>query len=508
MTSTPNPYCEALGINIPKLEVAKESPDTNYYALLIVVLLERGQPVTLQEAAERFDEAGVAPANRALASLKRCKPGRSPIFRDGDLYALDPHDAEADLWAFRLGLRPPKAAALRVVRQDVGPLPSVETPLTVAHLDEAWRDGVPSNSSAQRIALCVLDAHGEPMEPADVISFVSARGQYSPLSVDSAEYWRRGAAVRVQADGLWEINPDHDALRSARQAVIDKIETARRWAHMRTDPAVAAANRRHFERKRKAHAEEFAGMRRVLLHAFPTKKPEILALVDVAQREVMTFTGDEIVDAKRRLADYEIISAIDVRQLLRALGFEPENRRLGELGPPQKTRTLNRRGRTLKITASLLVQGSCGIGRPFGDEKKMRQYFEDGKLTKLRRRLEADAKSLYALYQYGRLHGYVRLRWGFLDEHLPAPWVHRDEMTLYNLKDQAHERGVPLEVVVGSAPGWADPWSRLQRVHVQKEPEGWRSCLVGDNGYVIDEDEIQLARLSGESRSGHSPRIS
>ena len=131
MTSTANPYCEALGIEVPNLEGAKESRDANYYSLLIVVLLERGEPVTLPEVAQRFEEAGVAPAASALASLKRCKPGRSPIYRDGELYALDPHDAEAGLWAFRLGLRPPKAAALRVVRPDPGPLPSVDAALTV-----------------------------------------------------------------------------------------------------------------------------------------------------------------------------------------------------------------------------------------------------------------------------------------------------------------------------------------------------------------------------------------
>ena len=57
---------------------------------------------------------------------------------------------------------------------------------------------------------------------------------------------------------------------------------------------------------------------------------------------------------------------------------------------------------------------------------------------KLRRRLEADAKSLLALNQYGRLHGAVRLRWGFLDEMLPAPWVHRDEPMLHDLMKQAY----------------------------------------------------------------------
>jgi len=47
------------------------------------------------------------------------------------------------------------------------------------------------------------------------------------------------------------------------------------------------------------------------------------------------------------LAGYEIIGAVDVRALLRTLNIDPGERRLAELGPPQKTRQLNRRGRTL-----------------------------------------------------------------------------------------------------------------------------------------------------------------
>ena len=42
MPDGPNPYCDALGIGIPKLEAAKDHRDANYYGLLIVVLLERG----------------------------------------------------------------------------------------------------------------------------------------------------------------------------------------------------------------------------------------------------------------------------------------------------------------------------------------------------------------------------------------------------------------------------------------------------------------------------------
>ena len=275
---------------------------------------------------------------------------------------------------------------------------------------------------------------------------------------------------------------------------------ARRWAERRPDPAVIEANRKHFERKRQDHAECLARMRRILIHAFPAKRPEAVVLLDVGRREIATFMSEELAEAKEKLADHDIIVAVEVRKLLRALDFEPGERRVAELGPPQKTRQLNRRGRKLRITTRLLVQGSCGISRPFGDEEILRRYLREGQSTRLRRRLEADAKSLYALYQYGRLHGAVRLRWGFLDEKIPAPWVHRDEATLYHLERRALELQVPLEVVVGSAPGWADPWSRARRAYVEKEEPGWRSWLVDEEGYVIDRDEVQLARLAGEDR--------
>ncbi len=498
--SKPNPYCEALGIEVPRLEVAKNRPDANYYSLLIVALLERGEPITLEEAARRFEEAGIGTRTQSLASLKRCKPGRPPIYRDGDHYSLDPHDDEADLWAFRLGLRPPKAVPLKVVRPEPNPLPSPETPLMVEHLDEAWRDGIPNTWSAQRIAICVLDAHGRAMKPDEVLGFVRARSPSGLLSEESAQYWRRGAAIWVHDSGLWELDIDHDAVRSARQAVRERVELARRWADMRPDPTVIEANRKRIERERQAHAEKLAGMQRVLIHTFPTKKPEAVVLLDVQERELTTFLGDEITEVARKLADYEIIAGVDVRGLLRILDFDPGDRRLGELGPPQKTRQLNKRGRTLKITTKLLVQGSCGIGRPFGDEKALRRYLNEGQHTKLRRRLEADAKSLFALYEYGRLHGAVRLRWGFLDEMFPAPWVHRDEETLYNLKEQALERQVSLEVVVGTAPGWADPWSRVRQAFVQKDPDRWRSWIVDENGCGVDEAEIQRARLTDPAK--------
>ena len=495
--SATNSYCKRLGIEVPLLEVAKDSPDANWYSLLIVALLERGEPITLEEAARRFEEAGVAPAGHALDSLKRCRPARPPVYRDGDHYALDAHDAEADLWAFRLGLRPAKAAPRPAVPPAPIALPNPDQALTVAFLDEAWREGIPRDWSAQRIAVCVLDAHGGTMSPDDVLAFVKVRGRWSMLSADSSKYWRRGSAIQVRDDGLWDLDLEHETARSARRAARERVELVRRWAQMRPDPAVMEANQRRFEREREANAELLAGMARVLVHAFPVEMPEAVVLLDIGRREIATLVGEEIDRVGERLVRYEIIAAVRVREVLRSLNFEPGERRLAELGPPQKTRQLNRQGRTLRITTPLLIMGSCGISHPLGDAAILRQYLADGEDTKLRRRLEADAKALHALYQYGRLHGAVRLRWGFLDEMIPAPWVHRDESRLYNLMQKAHALQRPLEVVVGSSPGWTDPWSRVQRAYVKREESRWRSWLVDEEGQEIHEAEVQMARLAG-----------
>lgn len=365
-----NDWCDVLGIERPDLAAVKDHRDANTYAQLIVALLEHDAPMTLAEVAQRFEEAGVAPRDRALRSLKRCKPGRAPVYRDGDHYTLDPHDAELDLWVFRLGLRPPPAPG-------------------------------------------------------------------------------QGESI---------------------------------------------------QRRRAEHARELAAMTRALLVGFPAKAPRAVTLLDVTERTVHTFVDEELQELRRRVAGYGIVAAEDVRSLLRALQVEPDGMRLGELSPPQKTMTVDRRGRTLKITTAMLVQGSCGIGRPFGDPKTLEGYLAKGELTKLRRRLEADAKSLYALYEYARTQGCVRLRWGFLDELIPAPWVHRDEPVLHHLKAEALERGAGLEVVLGKAPSWSDPWSRVQRLRVLPDPSGWRTLLVDERGSVVDDAEVQRARLA----SGHA----
>jgi hypothetical protein len=492
---TANAYCDPLHLAVPSLEAVKDHREAKTYSLLIVALLERGAPMTLVEVAARFEDAGIMWAEDALRSLQRCRPARAPVYRDGDQYALDPHDHELDLWAFRLGLRPPKAPKLEVVRPEPPPLPGPEVPLATAEIEEAFQDAwFGSNWSAQRLAISVLDAHGGRLPAAEVVATMNRLAKQHVLRETSAKYWGKGSPVTA-TDGVWELDSSHAALSSARKAVRQRLEMERRHRASRPDPSVIAANIKRSEQRRAAHAAELVQLRRALLYVYPDREPEAAVLVDVNDRELKTYLRPELDELRARLAHYEVIGAINVRAVLRALDVDPGDRRLAELAPPQKTRQLNKAGRKLKITLALLVRGSCNISRPFADPKRLQGYLDKGEVTKFRRRIAADAKSLFAIYQYGRLHGAVRLRWGFLDEQIPAPWHHMDEPTLYALIREAHKQDREIEVVTGSAPGWTDPWSRVRACTVEK-PGEWSYTMFDERGMAVVQEEVQAARLA------------
>lgn len=490
-----NTWCEILGIASPQLASVVDHRDANTYALLLVALLERGEPMTLADVAARFEEVGIAERSRALLSLQRCKPARAPVFREGDLYHLDPHNDELDLWVFRLGLRPPRFAPVVRGVADEAPRPSIATALTSDELDEAWKDANLFSWSQQRLAVAVLDAGAGPLSPADVVSAVATRTRWHPLKATTVAFNRHNSAVEVLDDGRWAIAEDASTFRmQARQAVRDRVEMARRHAQMRTPPEVMAQRSAESDARRAEHGAALTRMSRALLVAFPPTSPEAVALLDVGRHEIVTFVGDELAGLPAQLAAYDNLGAVNVRGLLRALDFDHGARRLAELGPPQKTMKTNPGGRILKITTELLVKSSCGIARPFTDEKKLAAYLAKGDLTRLRQGLEVDAKSLFALYEYGRLHGSVRLRWRSIDTMLEAPWSHRDEPRLYDLKKSALAMNTPLEVVVGDSPAWQFPWSRARLVTVEQDSSGWRTILVDEDGFHIVDDDVQRAR--------------
>jgi hypothetical protein len=106
VTSTANAYCAALGILVPRIEDARSGPDANYYSLLLVSLLERGGPLTLEGAASRFEEAGVVARARGAPFTQQCRPARPTIYRDGNHYAFDPYEMKPTSGRFDSALLP------------------------------------------------------------------------------------------------------------------------------------------------------------------------------------------------------------------------------------------------------------------------------------------------------------------------------------------------------------------------------------------------------------------
>jgi hypothetical protein len=390
---------------------------------------------------------------------------------------------------------------VRIVQPEPEPLRSDNEPLTVEELKEAWNGATLSNGSKQGVILAVLEAHGgRPMMPQEVIDFMTARTEWHGLHTESGRYFsRKGSSLEVGADGTWNRAADSDeALILARQAVRKRIEIDRRSGVVRVDPAALAARKKAAEQRREANADEYASLTRALLVGFPTKKPRAVVLLDVGQRTIQTFVDDQFDELRRRVAEYDILGAENIRPLLQSLGIAEEGKRLAELSPPQKTITIDDRGKKLKITTELLVKSSCGISRPFGDPKKLSGYLAAGDLTKVCRRLEADIKSLYAMYEYGRVHGALRLVYGAVDTYIPVPWVYWDERRLYHLLDAAFFALRPIQVVFGKAPVWNDPWATVCNARIVRDLAARKMWLFDEDGKHIPEVDVQRARLISE----------
>ena len=181
--------------------------------------------------------------------------------------------------------------------------------------------------------------------------------------------------------------------------------------------------------------------------------------------------------------------------MLRALVFDPGERRLADLAPPQKTISVDGGRRSVRLTTAMLVQGSCGISRPFGAAIRCGTTWPGA-----RRRRSAAAGgrrgSLFAFYQYGRTHGAVRVRWGAIDDMLPVAWVHADEHVLHHVAHKAFAIGAEIQAVVGRAPERSDPWARARLLRVTTGRNQHDLVLIDQDGFAVDDRDVQLARLA------------
>ncbi|MFP3941554.1 MAG: hypothetical protein ACLF0P_14750 [Thermoanaerobaculia bacterium] len=355
---SPPPYAERLGVPRPDLGLLVERYDQGELRLidlLVGVLLERGGPVALDEAAARLAELGVRHWHDDLAMVLKRSMAPSPevtIDREGRfaLAILDPEDD-------RLGRR------LRKLRP---PPPSASQP-----------------------------------------------GPSSPQDLEAVH---------------------------------------RKWRE-----------------RQAAERKEAAALRRVLIHGVTVgARLRAAGLLDPESGRIETFVEAELGEMPERLARYDLVIGIGPRHVLHGLGADPDAFRLADLDRPQKTRKVGRRGRRLQLTNEMLVSGTVGGRRPLGREDQYRGYLEKRHLAGLRRRLERDLEALWAYYRFGVLHREVCLRWGAVEDFIPAGWAHPGDPSLLQMAREARESGRVLEVVPGRPPAWPDPWEGSTLVEVEE----------------------------------------
>lgn len=501
VASNSNDYCLRLNLPVPRIKDFVGRREIKLFDLIVVALLEHGAPMPIESLAVHLVAAGAeAPTGDMVYSLKKAWHGMEPVYRDSEgRFGLNFSSPELNRRLFKLGLRGghTEPSALAPEPEPARPAVPDDVPLTADEVRWAFAQRFLFAVSPLRQVAAVLDAVGEPMNVAALDAYLARLTPHrEALCEESAHGWRK-ACVRPDAEGrlcLDRTAPDVLAMRRA----VRKLAVAGWEQEVREEQRKRLCEERQIvlAQQREEARQVAAACRRALLRVVPDKGPvAAAALLDIRSRTIRTFVGDELAELGAALEAFDLVAALWVRETLQAVGVPDADRfRLVDLKPPKKTRRLNRQGRTLAITPELLITATTGISHPLGDPAKIAAYLASGDVGKLRRRLESDVKALFACYQYGVLHGCVRLRWGFLDETLGVDWALPGDASLYETLQTLHATRQPVELVWGSAPGWTDPWSRARRVTIVAF-DGWAAVVEGEGQqWQIGRYEIQAVR--------------
>jgi hypothetical protein len=500
-----NRYVVRLGlVGQASVEDAYQLTGAKILHLMIVAILEQGGPLDLEQMVARLERAGVPSRVGNLAvSVQKAWAGRPPIYRDTHgRFDLDLQYWELP-WLLRgLGLLPPpKGPAIVPEPSPPPPSPAPSEPLSQDEVTAAFRDASLYGFAASRQVAAVLDGYGSPLalEAVEEILAGLTRWRFA-FDQTRVRYWKT-PLVSLGPEGLAHLNRDCPELLEMRAMVRERARPhyERLAAQQRSEDYARAARERERLAREAETAQERNRSHAVLrLVRLPDGRAGCAALLDVERREIRTFLPKEMADLPQALGRHDALAGLDVRDALEVLGLAPYDWKLEELRPSERTVRLNRAGRRLRITFELVSRSTTGIQRPLADPEVLAGYIAKATWGRLRRRLESDVKALYAIRQYAALHGYVRLRWGFIDDVLSLEWTAFSEATLLPALHAAQESGETIALVLGGAPGWAEPWSRVRRCRVLRVERG-RAQLAFEGEQFIEaiplEDIQALYRL-------------
>ncbi len=163
----------------------------------------------------------------------------------------------------------------------------------------------------------------------------------------------------------------------------------------------------------------------------------------------------------------DFILGLDPRADFERIGFTPSERSVLDLTPPCGARRLAN-GRVKEFSANDVIRMTLGVPRPLEDQRKHRDLFNGPghKKVWILKRLKRDVKVLWNFYEYGCLHGFVRLHWRQLNELYAVFWDPGRQPTMSEILEEGRRAGKAVDVVIGHPPSWDDPWEGSFRVNV------------------------------------------
>ena len=501
-----NRYCRRLGMPLPDLDAALTKPDLKLTHLMALALLEAGGPLSLEAIAERLARLALPPrlASAGLpASLRKAWHGQPPVVRDpvdGRFYLdlLSHHDVRYLAYL----ANPVGPTATRVGREDFRQPPDT-VPLSDEEVDAAFRDRTLYTYSSIRRAAAVIEASGGgPLSLAEINRRLVALSDRGAAVDERAVTLWQSDLVAVRPDGLLHLNassPDVSGLRrdirrmaSARLRQRAEADRARAWR--------AEHQERRTEDERR-ELDEARRARRALVHVVTVDGfPRAAAVIEVGTREQRLFIRDQLVDLPGHLTRFDFLAGVDIRPSLRSVGLDPDRWWLAELRPTQRTfRPADQQSVAISLPA--VVQATTGRSRVLGDPGVWQPLFAARSTTGLAARLEEEAQALFALYQYGALHGGVRVRKRPSERLLPVAWSLGGDPDFASLVSASIRHWVPVEIVVGPPAGLDDPWPAAITVTIVERDRDRLFVREGEDVRALDPADIHALRLPDASAS-------
>lgn len=459
-----NRYCSRLGLPVPDLQAAARFSGVKLCHLMALALLEAGGPLTLDEIAERLGRLALPPRlapSDLHAALRKAWHGQPPIVRDpsdGRFYLDLLAHSELFLLAFTCDLRKPLVAPAPV-EEPCQPPDSV--PLSEAEVNAAFtRRSLDTYSSIRRAAAILEVAGGGPMSVDDVNQRLKAFGRWTGRIQEAGIQPWRSDLVQILPDGMLRLNPssaDVAALRrDIRRMALPALRLAARGQAFKAQHEEYERAREQEQRLEMADAHK---ARRALLHVVVLDGvPRAAATIDVRTRELRLFTGEQVRDLPALLAEFDLLAGVDLRSALRSLAVNPDRWWLADLRPTQ--RTFRPSGlKAIPITMRAIVQATTGRRGIPAEADRWEKLVSSSSTARLESGLAAEARALLEFYEYGALHGAVRVRTRPGDDRLPVAWSLPGDPHFHAIIDAAARAWTPVELVIGAPPALADPWA-------------------------------------------------